>query len=129
MTNESRKTGNAGKTQKENYTSEQVEELVSAYQAEQDQAGRDRVVRDYADLFGKSVRSIRAKLAREGVYISKKAAASANKREKKADIVEDIAASIGRDSESLDSLEKANAGALRAVRDSLASGDDSNADE
>ena len=50
--------------QKVNYTPEMTAGIVSAYQA-----GTD--VAEIADTVGKSVRSVRSKLVREGVYVAK----------------------------------------------------------
>ena len=49
--------------QKVNYTPEMTAGIVSAYQA-----GTD--VAEIADTVGKSVRSVRSKLVREGVYVA-----------------------------------------------------------
>ena len=49
-----------------NYTVEQVEQMVSRYTADPTRATVDAL----AEEFGKSVRSIIAKLSREGVYVA-----------------------------------------------------------
>ena len=49
---------------KVNYTPEVTAEIVSAYQA-------GVVVEEIAESIGKSVRSVRSKLVREGVYVAK----------------------------------------------------------
>ena len=60
-------------TKVENYTPAQTAELVAAYNAvrEGSQAERDAVVTKFAEAFGKNVRSIRAKLTIEKVYVPK----------------------------------------------------------
>ena len=47
----------------ENYTTEQTQELIAAYQ-------EGSTVDDLAALFDKPVRSVRSKLVREGVYVA-----------------------------------------------------------
>lgn len=97
-----------------NYTEAQVAELVSAYVAEPTQA----TVEAFATKFGKSARSIVAKLAKEKVYIAK--AKEAGKREMlKAEMVAKIAKLVGRDEEQMESLEKATGPALLAVLHAL----------
>jgi hypothetical protein len=86
-----------------NYTPEQVAELVQKYQ-------QGTSVETLADSFGKSVRSIVAKLSREGVYQAK-ARTSAN-RVTKLDMVTEIAQWIGCDHFEVASLEKASHEAL-----------------
>ena len=54
---------------KVNYTPEVTAEIVSAYQA-------GVVVEEIAESIGKSVRSVRAKLVREGVYVAKEKVAT-----------------------------------------------------
>ena len=49
---------------KVNYTPEVTAEIVSAYQA-------GTAVEEIAETIGKSVRSVRSKLVREGVYVAK----------------------------------------------------------
>jgi len=59
----------------ENYTAEMVQEMVSRYTAcgtniaKSDHEARDSVVKELAEKFGKSVRSVRSKLVNEKVYI------------------------------------------------------------
>ena len=83
-----------------NYTPEQVQELVTKYQA-------GVQVEQIAMELGKSVRSIVAKLSREGVYQPKSKASNAA-RVTKASMVEQIAQLCGKTSEVMESLEKAN---------------------
>lgn len=90
-----------------NYTAEQTAEIVARYNA-------GEAVDAIAEAFGKSVRSIVAKLSREGVYVAK-AKSKADARVKKDELVAKIAEAIGADQEELDSLEKATAKALQLV--------------
>ena len=59
---------------KVNYTEEDVTKLTSMYQ-ELGNEGMDQI----AETLGKSVRSVRAKLVREGIYIAPEKKASAKK--------------------------------------------------
>ena len=81
-----------------NYTPEQVEQLVQGYKM-------GVQVEELAATMGKSVRSIVAKLSREGVYQPKTRGAGVV-RVTKADLVEQIAALCGSNSEVMESLEK-----------------------
>lgn len=94
-----------------NYTAEQTAELVAAYTADPTKA----TIETLATKLGKSVRSIVAKLAREGVYKSEAKETAGKRALTKAEIVARIAAVIGKTEEQLESLEKATAPALNAV--------------
>ena len=83
-----------------NYTPEQVAQLVQDYQ-------RGVSVEELAQNLGKSVRSVVAKLSREGVYVAKTRNSQAA-RVTKAELVERIARVCDRNSEQFESLEKAN---------------------
>ena len=54
---------------KDNYTPELTGQIVSAYQA-------GTAVEEIAETIGKSVRSVRSKLVREGVYVAKEKVAT-----------------------------------------------------
>lgn len=96
-----------------NYTPEQTEKVKADYLA-------GVTVEAIAEAVGKTVRSVRAKLSKEGVYVSK--AKEAGKREMlKAEMVAEIAAEIGVSEEVLESLEKATGPALMAVLKALRS--------
>ena len=58
-----------------NYTPEMTASIVEAYTSVADTTDERRaeMVRELADRFGKSDRSIRQKLVREGVYVAKSA--------------------------------------------------------
>ncbi len=90
-----------------NYTAEQVEALVAGYKAGES-------IEVLAAKIGKSVRSVVAKLSREGVYV-KKAAAKGEHKATKADLIEKIAAKFGVESAKLESLEKATKEALEVL--------------
>ena len=100
-----------------NYTEEQTAELVKAYNAAQTDEDRANVVNTEAARLGKTVRSIRQKLVREGVYVRpERKTKSGTSIEKKAQIVEDIASAMGCESEAIESLEKGTKTALELVR-------------
>ena len=90
-----------------NYTPEQTAQLVANYKAGES-------VEQLATMFGKTTRSVVAKLSREGVYQAK-SKTSGVARVKKADLVDAIANRIGVAPEVFDSLEKANHEVLEAI--------------
>ena len=93
-----------------NYTPEQTEMLVQSYKEGQS-------VENLATEFGKTTRSIVAKLSREGVYKAKSKAS--NTRVKKAELVDAIASMCGVPPELFDSLEKANHEVLETLAANL----------
>ena len=94
-----------------NYSAEMTADLVARYTA-------GEAVEALAAATGKSVRSIVAKLSREGVYKSK-AKAKGEARITKDELVAKIAEHIGVAEETIDSLEKATAGTLKIVLEAL----------
>lgn len=96
-----------------NYTPEMTATLVEGYKA-------GETVEALAAKVGKTVRSVIAKLAKEGVY--KAPEKTAGKREmRKAEMVTEIAKETGVSEEVLESLEKATGPALMAVLKALRS--------
>lgn len=92
-----------------NYTPEQVQKLVADYQAGQS-------VESLAEGLGKSVRSIVAKLSREGVYQAKSYVSKTGEKPVKKDLVADQIATILQLTEAeADSLTKANKTALQKI--------------
>jgi DNA uptake protein ComE-like DNA-binding protein len=96
----------------QNYTPEQVTQLVAGYTEGQS-------VEALAVALGKSVRSVIAKLSKEGVYKAKEKTAAGSVL-RKADLIEAIAAKVGVPSEQLESLEKATKEALELIQSALA---------
>lgn len=95
-----------------NYTPEQTAELKAAYLENPSK----ETVETFARKFGKTVKSVVAKLSREGVYrkaeyVSK----TGEKPVKKESLVDEFAAEIGMNAETLESLAKANKTALKAI--------------
>ena len=89
-----------------NYTPEQTAQLVAFYKD-------GTSVESLATMFGKTTRSVVAKLSREGVYQAKTKATVA--RVKKAELVDRIAVLCNATPEAFDSLEKANHEVLEAI--------------
>lgn len=96
-----------------NYTAEQTVALVNRYKA-------GEAVETLATAYGKSVKSVVAKLVREGVYKPKEAAAGEKaKRVTKAQMVKDMAYQCGVEASVLESLEKASTEALQVLHAKL----------
>ena len=95
-----------------NYTPEMTAEIVAAYEM-------GETPEQLAQRFDKTVRSVVAKLSREGVYVAK-TKSKANQAPRKAELIAEIAHAIHTNEEVLESLEKATREALeliaRAVR-------------
>ena len=92
----------------ENYTAEVTAKMVEAYKA-------GETVEAIAVAVGKSVRSVVAKLSREGVYKAKAKAEGKGKGVTKADLVAKIAEKFGVEATKLESLEKATKEALEVL--------------
>ncbi len=100
-----------------NYTPEQTAEMVSAYVANPSQ----ETVVMFAEKFGKTVRSVVAKLSREKVYVAKTYETKKGEKPVKKDSMADAIGSILRLTEAeTDSLAKANKTALAKVFAALA---------
>lgn len=95
-----------------NYTLEQTAQLVEGY-------AQGETVEQLAQAMGKTVRSVVAKLSREGVYVAK-TKATGQHRVKKAELVDQLAAKCGVAPEVFESLEKANHDVLEALVAKLA---------
>ena len=94
-----------------NYTDEQTTELVQAYQA-------GEAVEALAERFQKSVRSIVAKLSREGVY-QPKTKAKGTGRVTKAALIQYLEELLQLDPQSLQSLEKGSLTELQLLATAL----------
>ena len=102
------------------YTEEVVQKLTDAYQSAESDESRSLVVQDFADQLQTTVHSVRAKLVNLGVYKAKERTTKTGEAiESKADIVRDIAQLMQTSEEVIESLEKANKGVLKMVRDRL----------
>ena len=88
------------------YTTEQTASAIAQY--------KDGVSVEFiAEMMGKTVRSITAKLSKEGVYVSKVKPAAT--RVTKAHLIAAIAAKFGATVTQLESLEKCNKEALEIL--------------
>jgi hypothetical protein len=100
-----------------NYTAEMTAELVEAYKAEPTEV----TVKAFAEKFGKTVKSVVAKLSREGVYVKKEyVTKNGEKPVAKAALVARLAELTGETEENLGSLEKATKHALEVLVNALA---------
>jgi len=90
-----------------NYTPEQTQQIVGLYMT-------GTSTEQIAEQFGKSVRSIVAKLSREGVYVPK-TAAKGQARVTKADMILAMANHFGLNAEEFASFEKATNSALELL--------------
>ena len=97
-----------------NYTPEQTQQVIADYAAGQ-------TVETIAQNLGKSVRSIVAKLSREGVYKKKEYKTKTGEAVVKKDAHADaIGAILQLPENDIESLTKANKSALRAIFEALA---------
>lgn len=102
---------------KVNYTEEQTKDMVAEYVANPTQ----ETVAMLAESFGKNIRSIVAKLSREGVYKAKERVTKTGEKPIKKDSVADAIGKILEMSEGeVTSLEKANKTALTKIFNALA---------
>ena len=96
------------------YSPEQTVELVEAYKAD----ASETTVQTYAEKFGKSVRSIVAKLSREGVYKRKEyVSKTGEKPVKKEEMADEFQQIFGLTESEADSITKANKTALKKILD------------
>ena len=98
-------------TTAQNYTPAQTLEIVELYTA-------GNTVEVLAEMFGRSTRSIIAKLSREGVYVAK--AKTKVHKVTKLDMINWIAVKLDTNPDVLASLEKAQFAALEALVAKLA---------
>ena len=94
-------------TKTPNYTPEMTAEIVQAYQA-------GETVEAIAQRTDKTVRSVVAKLSREGVYVAK-TKARGTQAPRKSELISQIAHAIHTNEEVLESLEKATREALELI--------------
>ena len=97
-----------------NYTPEMTVKMLADYAA-------GNSVESIAESMGKTVRSVVAKLSREGVYRKKEYVSKTGEKPVKKDVHADAIGAILRLSEGeIDSLTKANKSALKAIFEALA---------
>ena len=98
------------------YTAEQTVELVAAYKA----SSTAETVATFAEKFGKTVKSVVAKLSREGVYQKKEYVSKTGvKPIKKDEIANEFQTLFGLTESEADSLTKANKTALAKILNSF----------
>jgi hypothetical protein len=96
-----------------NYTPEQAKQIVDLYAG-----GKGKTKEELAAQFGKTVKSIVAKLVREKVYVKAEyQTKQGTKPVSKEQHVAAIATFLGVPADKLDSLEKANKGVLQMLED------------
>lgn len=98
-----------------NYTDAMTAELVTAYTANP----TAETIEAFAVKFGKTVKSVVAKLVNEKVYVAKTATKADAKRETKAGMLAEVAKELGLPAEALASLDKGTAEAIKALRDAV----------
>lgn len=103
------------------YTPEQTKRMLAVYDPSMPEAERSERVEALAAEFGKSVKSVIAKLSREGVYVKKiatrKDGTAIQKKDATADAIGKI---LGMSEPDTASLSKANRKALQMIFDALA---------
>ena len=104
------------KTVAVNYTPEMTKFAVETYVANPTK----ETVEVLATQFGKTARSIVAKLSREGVYVKATPVKNVEKRVTKAEQIEALATKMGVPSEKLESLEKATFATLALITAKIA---------
>ena len=103
-------------TTKTAYTSEQTVELVAAYTANPSA----ETIAVFAEKFGKTVKSVVAKLAREKAYVKKEyVSKTGEKPVKKDDLANEFQELFGLTEAEADSLTKANKTALAKILNSF----------
>jgi len=114
-------TGNTNMTDTKkaaNYTDDQVVNMIATYSLATTPEARKTAVAELAQDLGKNVKSVIAKLSREGVYVkAAKATKSGAKVETKAEIVAQIAEKMGVEASAIESLGNATKAALVALRE------------
>lgn len=122
----------AAKEVKVNYTEAQTAELRAAYLEALGKGEKDvsEMMAAFAEKFGKTTRSLIAKLTREGVYKAKEYKTKAGEAPVKKDAHADAIGAILKLSEGdTDSLAKANKRALEAIFKALANSKPIDGDE
>lgn len=105
----------------ENYTADQTAEMLAGYSPQATETERKAQVEAFAVKFGKTARSIVAKLSREKVYVAKTYVTKTGEKAVKKDAHADaIGAILGMSENDIESLTKANKTALIKIFAALA---------
>jgi response regulator RpfG family c-di-GMP phosphodiesterase len=100
-----------------NYTAENEARMVEVYGAAESDEARAEAVMTLAGELAKPKRSVIAKLSRMGVYVKpERKTKTGEKVERKDRIATEIGEALGLSEADTDSLAKANAKALKAIR-------------
>ena len=103
-----------------NYTTDQVSKMIDFYSAQTDADSRTLAVSQIAKELGKSVKSVIAKLSREGAYVKAVKATKTGKAiVKKEAIVKSIASTLDLDFSQIKSLGKATKADLETLHKAL----------
>lgn len=105
-----------------NYTDSMVEKLHAGYTPDAEEAVRTGQVSALALDLDRNVRSIIAKLTREGLYVPKAKVPAGKAPVRKAQLVQLIADQLSVDVDVIGSLEKATKNTLLRIADALHSG-------
>jgi len=98
------------------YSETQTLEVVQAYTAVNTQEDRDDVVKEYAAKFEYPIASVRAKLSSEGVYVAKvRGTKTGDPIVRKDALVAQIAQLMGKEEETVESLEKVTKPVLQMI--------------
>ena len=103
-----------------NYTDSMVAQLHEGYDPTADEAVRTAQVAALAAELGRNIRSIIAKLTREGLYVPKAKVPAGKAPVRKAALVQLIANQLSVDVDVIGSLEKATKNTLIRIADALA---------
>ena len=98
-----------------NYTDEMVARMHEVYDPVDLEENRDKQVEALAIELNRTVPSVRAKLVKEGVYVSKAKVEAGKASIRKSALVAAIAAKLETDEDVMGSLEKATKNALQRV--------------
>ena len=98
-------------TKATNYTAEQTTELVNAYRA-------GETVEALAERLNKSVRSVVAKLSREGAYVAK-ARVAGGRQATKAQMLTMVESLLRLEAGTLESFQKGDKAAIEALLDAI----------
>jgi len=97
------------------YSDEFVKDLVEAYQAVEGYEAQQAVIVEKAKFTGFTIRGLRSKLVREGVYQAKEVSEDTPKRVRKAELVAQLAELVDVPEIEFDTFEKATRKALEVL--------------
>ena len=101
------------------YTEAETATVREAYLSAETDAERQSALEALSAELGKSVASLRQKLVREGVYVSKTKTETGTAKVLKSDLVAQVAQELGVEEEVVESLEKATRKTLELILEAL----------